>query len=74
MPKRRTQVRSERPDRIRLGTILRGHEGHWVALSESMEVVASGKTIREAREAARLNGHDLPVIVWAPPSLEGYQL
>ena len=70
----RQAVKRDRPARIRLGVILKGRENEWVALSDSMDVIATGKTVAEARQAARDKGHDLPVIVWAPASFKGFHL
>jgi hypothetical protein len=74
MDVRRARLKRDQPGRIRLDAILKGHENQWVALSDSMEVIGAGRTVEAARQAARDKGHDLPLIVWAPPSFRGFCL
>ena len=42
--------------------------GDWIALSSGQEhIVATGKTLEEALNAARENGEDHPVVMKVPP-------
>jgi hypothetical protein len=39
-----------------------------------MKVVASGETFKQAAANAEAKGCESPVVIWAPPTLEGYEL
>jgi hypothetical protein len=65
---------ADRPQPIDLARILRGHRNEWVALGATMKVVASGATFKEAAQKAKKAGCSAPTVIWAPSSLEGFQL
>ena len=65
----------EAPDRVHLGRLLKGHEDRWVALSDDLtRVLAEANTLAEAVASAEALGHESPIVIWAPPTLEGLQL
>lgn len=63
------------PRRVHFGKLLKGHENCWVALDDRMQrVVASGVTFAQAAESAERLGHVLPIVMWSPPTMEGFEL
>jgi len=63
------------PRRVHLGRLLKGHESRWVALDKDMRrVVASGGTPAVAAARAQKKGHPAAIVIWSPPSMEGFEL
>ncbi len=63
------------PRRVHLGKLLKGHENRWVALDREMKrVVASGVTLAKAVAQAEKRGHADAIVIWSPPTMEGYEL
>jgi len=68
------ETRANRPARLNLEEVFDGHRNEWVALGKDMKVVASGETFRQAAANAEAKGCEFPVVIWAPPTLKGYEL
>lgn len=63
------------PRRVHLGKLLKGHENRWVALDKEMKsVVASGVTFAKAAAQAERRGYASAIVIWSPPTMEGYEL
>ena len=49
------------------------YKGQWIALEDDEEtLIASGKTMKEALEKARQQGHANPIITYMPPELVSF--
>lgn len=68
------ETSTNHPARWSLEKVLDGHRNEWVALGNDMKVVASGETFKRAAENAKARGCPSPVVIWAPPTLKGYEL
>jgi len=63
------------PNLIHLDKLLGDYRSQWVALDDELtKVVASGDTIGTAIDAAEKRGYPVPIVIWAPASLEGFSL